>query len=182
MSKWRYQFEKFSKNNVLLSILMVVLGVVLFIWPRNSLQLASKILGIALLIGSVVSAYSWYRDRHKVSAGYTMLALAILLLVMGLVVLFAMEGLLALLPKLIGLAILVNGVINLAQVLELRNVPNGSWGSSMVMAVLTIALGAFLLFFSTKVISTLIMVIGGVLVYNGVSNLWIESRYKKMGR
>ena len=77
MGSIKYSFEKYSRNNTLLSIVMVVLGLVLFIWPGKTLTLAARILGIALLVGAAVSGISWYRDRHKVSAGYTMLAIAI---------------------------------------------------------------------------------------------------------
>ena len=182
MGGLKFRFEKFSRNNVLLSILMVVLGLVLFIWPGKTLALAARILGIALLVGAAVSGYSWYRDRHKVSAGYTTLAIAILCLVAGLIVLIAPKGVITLLPKLIGLAIIVNGVLNLAQAMELKNAGNPSWVSSVVMAALTILLGLFLLFFAFGVMNTAIMIIGGILVYNGVSNLWIESRYRKMGK
>jgi len=42
--------------------------------------------------------------------------------------------------------------------------------------------GIFLLVFAFSAMKAAVMVIGGVFVYNGVSNLWIESRYKSMGR
>ena len=182
MGKLKWKFEKFGKNNILLSILMVLLGLVLFIWPGKTLTLAARILGIALLVGAAVSALSWYRERHKVGSSYASLGIAALCLVAGLIVLIAPKGIITLLPKLIGIAVLINGVINLAQALELRNVGQSGWTSSMVMAVLTMALGLFLLVFAFKAMEVAVMVVGGVFVYNGVSNLWIETRYKKMGR
>mgnify|MGYP002625652213 CR=1 FL=1 len=182
MGNMKLRFEKFSKNNVLLSVLMVALGLVLFIWPGKTLTLAARILGIALLLGAAVSGFSWYREKDKAGSTFASLGIAALCLIAGLIVLIAPKGVVSLLPKLIGIAILVNGVINLAQSMELRNVGQSGWTPSMVMAVLTIALGLFLVIFSFSAMKAAVMVIGGVLVYNGVSNLWIESRYKKMGR
>ena len=181
MSTMRDRFERFSRNNVLLSVLMVVLGLLLLLWPGKTLEVAAKILGVALLVGAVICCVSWYRDRGVAGRDYTSLALGILCLVAGLVVFIAPRGVITLLPKLIGIAVLINGVINLAQALELRNVGQ-SWTSSMAMAVLTIAMGLFLLVFAFSAMEVAVMVVGGVFVYNGVSNLWIESRYKKMGR
>ena len=181
MGSIKYSFEKYSRNNTLLSIVMVVLGLVLFIWPGKTLTLAARILGIALLVGAAVSGISWYRDRHKVSAGYTMLAIAIACAVAGIIVLAAPKGVITLLPKLIGAVVLLHGIINLAQALDLRR-GSGSWTSPLVMAILTIALGAFLLFFAFSAMKAAVMVIGGIFVYNGASNLWIESRYRKMGK
>ena len=182
MNGLKFRFERFSRNNVLLSIGMVVLGLVLLLWPGKTLTLAARILGIALLIGAVISFVSWYRDRHKLNANTATLAIAIACLIAGIIVLAAPKGVITLLPKLIGLAVLVNGVINLAQALELRKEGQASWTSSMVMAVLTILLGGFLVFFAFGAMKAAVMVIGGVFVYNGVSNLWIESRYRKMGK
>lgn len=182
MDKLKFRFERFNKNNVLLSILMAVLGLVLFIWPGQTLAVAGRILGIALLVGAAVSGFTWYKDRNKPGTSYTTLAIGILCLVVGLIVLIAPKGVVALLPRLVGVFIVVNGVINLAQALELRNVGQSSWTGSLVMAILTILAGAFLVFFASRVVDAVVMVIGGVLIYNGVSNIWIESRFKKMGR
>ena len=177
----KYSFEKFSKNNTALSIVMVALGLILFLWPGKTLELAARILGIALLVGAAVSAVSWYRDRHVVDAGYTTLALAIVCLIAGIIVLSAPRGIITLLPKLVGLAVVVNGALNLAQALELRRMGGRSWTSSLVMAALTIIAGLFLLCFAFGAMKAAVMVIGAICVYNGASNLWIESRYRKAG-
>jgi uncharacterized membrane protein HdeD (DUF308 family) len=177
----KYRFEKFSKNNVLLSILMVILGLLLIIWPGKTLEWAAKILGIALLLGAVITCFSWYRDRNIHGGDYTLLAIGILCLAAGLVVLIAPHGVITLLPKLIGVAIAVNGVLNLAQSLELRK-QGGSWLGPVIMAVLTVVAGLFLVFFSFGAMKAAVMVIGGVIVYNGVSNLLIESKFRKSGK
>ena len=177
----QFRFEKFGRNNVVLSVLMVLLGAVLFLWPGKSLELAARILGIALLVGAGIFGVQWYRDRHKLNAGYATLATAILCLVAGLIVLLAPRGLVSLLPKLIGVAVLLNGILNLAQALETRK-QGGSWLSPLVMAALTILLGLFLILFAFRVMKVAVMVIGVISIYNGASNLWIESRYRKAGK
>ena len=182
MSNFNVKFEKYSKNTTLLSILMALLGLVLFIRPGKTLELAARILGIALLVGAAASGFSWYRDRHKAGASFAPLALAALFVIAGVVVLVAPKGVVSLLPKLIGIAIIVNGIINLAQAMELRKVGHPGWLSTLVMAALTLVAGIFLLVFAFSAMKAAVMVIGGVFVYNGVSNLWIESRYKSMGR
>ena len=175
------RFEKFSRNNTLLSILMLVLGVALFIWPGKSLEVVAKLLGVALLLGAAVSAFSWFRDRHLPNAGYTTLAVGIVLLIAGLVVLIAPRGFVSLLPKLLGAAIVLNGILNLAQSMEMRRM-GGSWVGPVIMAALTIVAGLFLIFFAFSAMKAAVMVIGGILIYNGVSNLLIERRYRNAGR
>ena len=72
-------------------------------------------------------------------------------------------------------------VLNLAQALELRK-QGGSWVGPVVLAALTVVAGLFLVFFSFGAMKAAVMVIGGVIVYNGVSNLLIESKYRRAGR
>ena len=172
------RFEKYSRNNTLLSILMVLVGVVLFIWPGKSLEVAAKILGFGLMIGAVAFGFSWFQDRNGGGGDYTTLAIAIVCLVAGVVVVIAPHGVITLLPKLIGVGVLVNGILNLSQALEMRN-RGISWIPALVMAALTIAAGAFLILFSFGAMKAAVMVIGGVSVYNGLSNLLIEKKYRK---
>ena len=181
MSNMKYRFEKFSRNNVLLSILMVILGLLLILWPGKTLEVAAKLLGIALLVGAAISCFSWYRDRNLPNRSYTTLAIGMLCLVAGLVVLIAPRGVITLLPKLIGVAIAVNGVMNLAQAMDMRK-QGGSWLGSLIMAALTIVAGLFRVFHSFGAMKAAVMVIGGVIVYNGISNLLIELKYRKAGQ
>ena len=174
-----FRFERFSRNNAILSVLMVVTGLVLVIWPGKSLEVAMTVLGVALLIGAAGSAISWYRDRHVVGQGYVMLALAILCLVAGIVVLAAPRGLIALLPRLAGIAIIVNGIVNLAQALDLRRAGGIGWTTSLGIAVLTILGGIVVVSNAFGIAKSIAVILGAVLVYNGASNLWIESRYRK---
>ena len=176
-----FRFEKYSRNNTLLSIVMLLLGLALFIWPGKSLEVAASILGVALLVGAVVSFVSWYRDRHVVGAGYANLAIALLCLLAGLGMLIAPKGVVTLLPKLIGLAVVLNGILNLAQALEMKR-RGIKWLTSLAMAALTIVGGLFLLFHAFNAMKVAVMVIGGIFIYNGASNLFIESRYRKAGR
>ena len=181
MFNMRDRFERFSRNNVLLSVVMVILGLLLILWPGKTLELAAKILGVALLVGAVICCVSWYRDRHVYGGDYTTLAIGILCLVAGIVVFAAPHGVITLLPKLIGAVIAVNGVLNLAQALDVRK-RGGSWLGPVIMAALTVVAGLFLVFFSFGAMKAAVMVIGGIILYNGISNLLIESKYRKAGK
>ena len=175
----KHRFERFSKNNILLSVVMIILGLLLILWPGKTLELAAKILGIALLVGAVVSGVSWYRDRHQSGGDYASLAVGILCLLAGLIVLVAPRSIISMLPKLIGVVIVINGVLNLAQAMDMRKMDAGGWIGAAVLAVLTIVAGLFLIFFAFSAMKAAVMVIGGIILYNGVSNLLIESKYRK---
>ena len=176
------RFEKYSQNNILLSILLLLLGLLLFIWPGKTLEIVATILGIGLLVAALVSGISWYRGKDKAGSSYATLALALVLLAAGVIVLVAPEGVVKLLPTLIGIVMIINGILNLAQAMDLRKLNPNSWLPALVMALLTIAAGLFLVIFSFQVVTTAVMVIGAIFIYDGASNLFIETRYRKAGK
>lgn len=172
----------FGRNNVLLSVLMVVIGLILVIWPGTALRLAAQVLGVALLVAAVIFGISWYQDRHLAQRNDANLALAIVGGLLGIVVLIAPKAVISIIPWIVGLVILLNGVINLAQALDQRKAGDPRWIIALVLAVLTLILGLIILSNPFRALTAPVVVVGLVFLYNGVSNLWIESRYRKMDR
>lgn len=170
---------RWAKKGMLFSLLMVVVGAVLFIWPGHTLELATKLVGFGLLAAGVIAGVQWYRDRHVVGSGYVNLAAGILMVALGIVVLSAPGLIVSILPVCVGVLTLVNGVVNLAQALDLKRAGYARWTVSFIMAVLTIVLGALIALNPFSTMEVLVMAIGIILIYNGLTNLWIGSRYRK---
>ena len=53
---------------------------------------------------------------------------------------------------------------------------------SLALAILTLVLGLLIVFNPFKTMEALVVAIGVITLYNGVSNLWIESRYRRLWR
>ena len=98
----------------------------------------------------------------------------------GIVVLAAPKFLISIVPFAVGVVVLVNGIVNLAQALDQRRMGYGRWSFSLALAVLTIVLGVLVICNPFSTMEMLVMAIGIVVAYNGLSNLWIESRYRKL--
>jgi uncharacterized membrane protein HdeD (DUF308 family) len=172
-------FYRADNHGVLLSILMVVLGLVLAIWPGHVMTSAMTILGIALLAGGALLIFSWYSGRNRDSSVIT-LAEGIVLAVAGLVVLIAPKFLISIVPLCVGAVITLNGIFNLAQALDQRKANYNRWTASLVMAILTIVLGLLIVFNPFSTMEMLVVAIGIIIIYNGVSNLLIELGYRKI--
>ena len=172
-------FEGDKRRRVLFSILMIVIGLILVIWPGHVMTTTLRVLVIALLIGGVICGVSWYRGRMK-GVSFLTLAEGILLAIAGIVVLSAPKVLVSIVPVAVGIVVTVNGVINLAQALDLKREGYARWPGSLALAVLTIVLGLLVVFNPFSTMEMLVVALGVVILYNGVSNLWIESRYRKL--
>ena len=162
-----------------MSIIMIVLGLLLLLWPGHVMTTALTILGIALLAGGVVSIVSWYRGRMA-NVSFLTLAQGIVLSVGGIVVLANPRFLISIVPLAVGIIVTINGIVNLAQALDLRREGYDRWIVSMALAAGTLALGLLMVINPFSAMEVVVMAIGAVILYNGISNLWIDSRYRKL--
>ena len=175
------RFFSDDSHNIALSILMVVIGLILVIWPGHVMTTAMTVLGIALLAGGVISILYWYRGRMR-DVSVFRLAEGIVLAIAGLVVLCAPKLVISIIPLIVGIGVCLNGIFNLAQALDLRREGYENWVVSLALAILTLVLGLLIVFNPFKTMEALVVAIGVITLYNGVSNLWIESRYRRLWR
>ena len=173
------RLEWLTGGGTLVSIIMVIFGCILLLWPGRTLELAARVVGVGLLVGGVLLAVSWYRQRRRDRIGAVTLAESIAAVAAGILLLVAPNAVVSLVPIIIGVLIAVNGLVNLTQALELRRTSYTRWQWPLAMAILTVLLGVLVVLNPLKPIKWALMLIGAVLIYNGATNLFIGSRYKK---
>ena len=163
-----------DSHKALLSLLMIVIGLVLALWPGHVMTTAMTVLGIALLAGGGILILSWYKKKAQ---GVSVLRLGegIAMALGGLFVLARPKFLITIIPFAVGALVLVNGIINLTQALEQRRKLYNRWTVSLTMAILTIVLGLLVLLNPFSTMEVLVVTIGVVFIYNGASNLFIDA-------
>ena len=168
--------KRLGKNPIAYSLLMIVAGIILLLWPGVTLEVTVRVIGISLLAAGCFSILNWYRHRE---VSYSTLAAGIIFALIGLIILVSPRRVISIFPTAMGLFVLVNGVFNLALALDQKQMSYEKWNISLVMAVVTIILGILILANPFSTMSLLIMVVGGILIYNGVTSLWIGTRKKR---
>jgi uncharacterized membrane protein HdeD (DUF308 family) len=79
-------------------------------------------------------------------------------------------------PVMIGVVILITGIINLVQSLDLRKMGYQRWGIPFILALVTILCG---IAFITQPITALeipVIAAGVMLIYDGLVSLWVCTR------
>lgn len=170
-----------DSHRTMLSLLMIIIGLVLAFWPDHVMTTAMTILGIALLLGGGITLLSWYRTR-KLASDPLRLAEGVVLAVAGLFVLLKPKFLISIIPFAVGAFVLLNGVLNLLQALDQRRKMYNRWQVSLTMAILTLVLGLLIMLNPFSTMQVLVVAIGIVCIYNGASNLFIDSGYRHMFR
>ena len=173
--------KSFRFNRAIFSAGAIVLGIVLLIWPAGSLLIISKCVGVILAAGGIAAGVMYYRD-HESAVKSFLLVLALVMLICGVVIFLHPEELIKLIPTIVGILVMVSGLINLGETFVLSRSKYGKWWISLIIAVITIALGIFIVNKAFSLAALITRIAGGVLIFDGASHLWIISRISKASK
>lgn len=173
--------KSFRLNRVIFSVIALVLGIVLLIWPADSLFIIAKCIGIILAGGSLAAGFMYYRD-HDSALKSVLLILAVVMLICGVVIFLHPEELIKLIPTIVGILVMVSGLINLGETFVLTRSKYGKWWISLIIAIITIALGVFIVNKAFSLATLITRIAGGVLIFDGISHLWVISRISKTAK
>ena len=137
------------------------------------------ILGGALLLYGVLQIILYLFAKERTIYLQGMLLFGIVLAVIGAWILLKPESIMKAVPVIVGIIIVIHGINNAVQSVDLKKLGYGNWWIACLLGLATIVLGAVLIFKPFGVINTVTRVIGGFLIYDGLSDLWILSRLFK---
>ena len=89
------------------------------------------------------------------------------------------EFVISILPFILGIFLIFSGILDFQKSLLLRDYGNLRWKSSLVLSCIKFVFGVVLTVIPFLIASTFIRLIGIGLIYNGLSELWIVSRWPK---
>ena len=81
-----------------------------------------------------------------------------------------------------GILVLISGLINLGETFMLTRSKYNKWWASLIVAIATIAAGIFLIRNAFNLASLITRIAGGILIFDGVSDLWVISRISKVSK
>ena len=159
-------FHNMKLSFLLAAVLYVILGLVLLIWPGVSATVFCYAFGGILLIYGMVAIDSWQGSFvFELFLGIVAAALGLLFLLRPVIVA-------SVLPVILGLFIVVDGLVNLKRALELRRMLYLRWTVPLALSAGSAVLGLVIVFQPFLAAEALVMLIGAVLIYEGLSDLW----------
>lgn len=174
------QLLKRVKTNVVISsILCVVLGLVLVFWPGLSIRIVCTAVGVVLIVTGVTRMIDYFAVRDGSMYSQINLIFGIVLVVVGVWISVKPDKVLAIIPIIVGIVIVIHGLQNIKQAMELWRDKYTKWWVACILGVLTVGFGVLLIYRPFTAIDTVVMLIGFFLIYDGISNIWIVSRIYK---
>lgn len=171
--------KKVKLNSLVNAVIYVVIGLVLIVWPVTSASVLCLALGAVLLVCGAVDVilFCTHRDGSLYSGG--LLVLGVILAALGCWIIASPQLVAVLVPRVIGLLICVHGVGDVGDALTLRRVGHPRWTAALALGLVTLVLGAVLVFYSFSVLSTIVRIIGFFLLYDGASDIWISAQVSR---
>ena len=165
--------KTFHKTMMIVSIVYVIFGLLLIIWPDAARQIIIYAIGAAaLLYGGYRIVDFFVRKEHLDGSIQIGVALGIGCLLVGLFLIVKANVVLALLAAIIGVAIVVDSILRLQIALNLRYSGGSSWLILLITALVTLAFGILLLFNPFTAIKVATIIAGVSLVLDGGFTLW----------
>lgn len=173
-------FKNLKANYTVSAVICVIIGLVLIIWPGTSTQVVCMVLGGVLLIYGIIQIILYLFARERTLYLQGMLVLGIIFSVLGAWILLKPEMIIKAVPIIMGIIIIMHGLHNAIQAIDLKKMSYGRWWIALLFGLLTIVLGGVLVYNPFSVVNTVVRVIGAFLIYDGLSDMWIISRLFKI--
>ncbi len=155
---------------VLTSVLYIVLGVILMLFPGSALRWASMAIGAATLCWGGLRLAAYQRSRETIPQRFDLI-FGIILVLLGLFLLISPQFLASLIPFALGVYILVDSAGSIKEALDLKALGFTRWWASFAAALVLGVLGLIMVFRPFSVMAHLVTFIGLSFVFDGVYTL-----------
>lgn len=172
-------FREVKLNSYVSTIAGLIIGLLLLLWPGASLTLVCAVIGVAVLAVAVVQLSLFFRERMTGFSASYHLFLGILLLVIGGWFLISPQTIGAIVPIMVGVYVVLHGITEAGRAISLQRENYDKWWIALILALGSILLGLVLIFNAVQAGMGLLRLIGALIIYDSLSNIWTISRVSK---
>lgn len=156
---------------ITISILSLLAGIALVIWPGASVITICYVVGsAAILVGTVRLAGYFSKDSYNLNFQFDF-AMGLMFLILGTVLIFHPGDTVAVLHFSVGILVLVDSVFKLQTALDAKHFGLKKWWVMLLCALLCAGLGLVLVILSFRTAEILVRVTGAALAVNSGENI-----------
>ncbi len=164
---WKDVRQNFSIS----SLITLVLGIILIVWPDLSGNFMCYMLGIALILMGIIQLIAYFRGQRAGFYCKFNMMMGIILTLLGIWICVKPEIILGLIPVVLGFVLLLHAFQDLSYTIDIKNAGVERWWVALIATLITFALGIFLVLHPFLAIQMAMIYVGIGLAYNGVSDL-----------
>ena len=171
--------KRIKTNTVISALLYTLLGLALLLRPELSTNVLCTVLGVVLVVCGVTDILDFVFHRDGTLYYALRLVTGIILTAVGAWLITQPTLIAVVIPRIIGVLICFHGVRDLGDALTLRKKGSSRTMAAVILGLVTVILGLLLVLNPFKAFTTVLRVIGLVLIYDGISDIWITAEVSK---
>ena len=162
---------KLAKNGyIIMSVLFMVLGACLIIWPDCSMAVFSTAVGIMLIVYGLIKILGYFsRDIYCLAFQFD-LAFGVLLAAVGIIIIVRRNVVVNLI---FGLLILADALFKIQMSIDAKKFGLNLWWRILLVAILTGVLGFLLLIRPFETAEIMMILVGVSVLFEGILNLCV---------
>lgn len=158
MENLSIRVKKMSIVSIIFSIIFIAIGIFLLLKPETAINIICYVLGVLLILWGVVSMIQFFSDKTSESYLSISFIFGAFMFIFGLIILIKPEIIASIIPLLLGIWMLINGVTKLSYSLTINKLSNAT--VSIVGSIFIIILGVLLIFNPFAGAKSLVQIIG----------------------
>ncbi len=158
---------------VISSVVMIVLGLILAIFPDVSLSILATVAGLGAICAGLFSIIRYFTYDLRESYFSNDFLIGIIVLTIGVLIIFRPAVFIAIIPIVLGIVIMISGFAKLQDAISAKRFGYSGYVTYLILAVIAILFGLFILFNPLDMAEVLFFIIGIGLIYSGVSDLFV---------
>ena len=156
---------------IVMSVLFCLAGVLFIAMPEISTKIIGICIGISMILFGTVRLIGYFsKDLYRLAFQFD-LEFGILMMILGVIVLFNPENLMAFICVAIGISILLDGLFKIRIAFDSKQFGIKSWWLILALAIVTGVIGVFLIFDSATGSELMTVILGLTLLSEGILNL-----------
>lgn len=165
-------YQEFKRSFGVTAVVSILAGILLLVYPQTTSRLACYLLGGIIFIQGVLSLRNALKAMSELFGGKLLLIWSLILMGLGVFFIVRTDTIISIIPLIFGLFIVASGVSDIFKTKQLNDTGYEKWWVTLAMSAIKCILGAVMVFNPFSAAVTMLMFIGGCLVYGGVSSLW----------
>ncbi len=162
-----------KRDRILSGIALLVLGILFLAAPASSSLVIATVAGIILILEGLVRGYAALKKKEKDLSTKAVLALAAVLIVLGIILVVNPGILVAYSYIIFGIVLILNALSNILGVLKGEIQVEGNKLIYVLLSAVLAIVGVIILFNPFSAANMMMRIIGGMLIADGIVNLLI---------
>ena len=162
--------RRINKSVFVIPVVYIILGLVMVIFPQTTMKTFCLSLGAIAAVLGIVSLISYFsRDVVDFVYRYDFVN-GVLLILLGLLFIVKMELITELIPVMLGVMVLANGIMKLQHTIDLKRIGFNGWLYVLVFSLLSLLVGAVCILQPDFIASILVILMGISFLFCGLTD------------